>query len=53
MTTLNAPGQLIFWASLIVAVVAVVCFVAAPVLAFWLALLAYVALAAGCFVKAK
>jgi hypothetical protein len=52
---LNAPTQVVFIISLILAVLALIgYFVAIPFLtayAFWIAIIAYVVLAAGCLMK--
>ena len=49
--TLNAPTQMLFWASVIIAIIALISLVVVPGVAFWLALIAYVVLAVGCVMK--
>ncbi len=50
--TLNAPSQLFFWASLIVAVLGLIFYFAvAQALGFWVALIGYIVLAVGCTMK--
>lgn len=55
MPTLSAPTQVVFFVSLIVAIIALIgFFVAIPFVtqyAFWIAIIAYVVLAAGCVMK--
>jgi hypothetical protein len=55
MPTLSAPSQVVFIISLILAIIALIgFFVAIPVItqyAFWIAIIAYVVLAAGCVMK--
>jgi len=52
---LSAPTQVIFWISLILAILALIgYFVVLPFIslyAFWLAIIAYIVLAAGCLMK--
>ena len=52
---LSAPTQVIFWISLILAILALIgYFVVMPFItlyAFWLAIIAYIVLAAGCLMK--
>lgn len=52
MPTLSAPSQVVFIISLILAIIALIgFFVVIPVIsqyAFWIAIIAYVVLAAGC-----
>jgi hypothetical protein len=55
MPRLNAPTQMIFLISLVLAILAVLAlFVTIPfvsVYAFWVAIIAYIVLAAGCVMK--
>ena len=50
--TLNAPSQLFFWVSLVVAVLGLILYFAVgQTLGFWLALVGYIVLAVGCMMK--
>ena len=50
--TLNAPSQLFFWVSLIVAVLGLIFyFTGGQAIAFWAALIGYIVLAVGCVMK--
>jgi len=53
--TLSAPTQVVFWISLILAIIAVIgVFFTIPYVtayAFWIAIIAYIVLALGCVLK--